>query len=338
MDIRLSLIIMLRQRLWSIRVWLFGIFLALGLIAAFYLILALGAKLSITQQLLDREQTVARAGSSNIQSFFQLFGNSLVVLSRTDSISSPNSATIKDMDAFIKQWGSSGLVGGVVLTDKDGTVLFNSNTLGTHDTGQSLSDRDYFLWAKGNPAGDAYYVGRPVISKLGATKGQTIVPVATAVYKNNSFEGMVVASIRLSSLTENYLKLMKITKTTDTYLIDSQGSILYDSSSSGSVGSNLFELIPDIKNKTDLRQEGELQTSYIDPINGKKQDHLLAYSMISLGSRNWFIVTSSPFQEVVNLTIPAYTRQIFVLILVLLTILMVGVFSTRATKKETKKI
>lgn len=82
------------------------------------------------------------------------------------------------MDAFVEQWGKSGVIGGVVLTDRAGVVRFNSNVTGISDTGESLADRDYFSLAKSQKGPGEYFVGQPVVSRLGATKGKVIIPVA----------------------------------------------------------------------------------------------------------------------------------------------------------------
>lgn len=137
--------------LWKIvSSWLlwFGLFLIIVLGIAFHLVLGKGAKVSVTQQLLNQQQIIARAEASNIITFFEKFGNSVAVLARLSSIESRNANATSDMDAFVEQQRGNGIVVGVVLTDKYGIVQFNSNILGTRDLGKSLADRDFFIWAR----------------------------------------------------------------------------------------------------------------------------------------------------------------------------------------------
>lgn len=96
--------------------------------------------------------------------------------------------------------------------------------------GGSLGDRDYFTWAKTNPEPNEYFVGQPVINRLGASKGQIIIPVAAAVYKNRVLNGAVVTSVELVPLAQKYLELMKVSDISQVYLISKQGKLLYSNS------------------------------------------------------------------------------------------------------------
>lgn len=300
-----------------------------GLGAAFYLVLGRGAKSTVTQQLLRRQQTIARAEASNITSFFQVFGDSMAVLAQLSSMERRGPETVQDMDAFVEQWRDSDLVGGVVLTDRNGVVRFNSNVLGTRDVGASLADRDYFVWAENQLGEGEYFIGQPVVSRLGASKGQTIVVVAAPVYQNGIFAGVVAASVKLQPLTERYLGLMKVSDATDVYLINEHGDLLYSSSASDAMGSNLFEHLQGLKNTLNTTEEGKLQVSYLDPKSGKPEEHLIAYSPITLGSQNWLIIMASPIQDITDLTAPIYIRIAAMLLLVSLTVLLFGVIVSR---------
>src|SRR3989344_3032300 len=93
---------------------------------------------------------------------------------------------------------------------------------------------------------EEYLRGEPVSSRLGATKGQLIVPVAGAVYDGESgFVGALTASVKLKPLTERYLALMKVSDETDVYLTNQRGELLYSTSAADAVGSSVFELLPE---------------------------------------------------------------------------------------------
>jgi len=313
-------------RVLSTRLWLFGLLLVAGLGVTFYLALGRIAKSSITQQLLHQEQIIARAEASNIMSFFQAFGDSTAVLAQLHSMERKDAVTAQDMDAFVEQWRDSDLVGGVVLTDRHGVVLFNSNVLGTRDVGKSLRDRDYFVWAKSQPKEGEYFIGTPVVSRTGASKGQVIVPVASPVYQNGVFTGVVVASVKLNSLTKHHLELMRVSDQEDVYLTNQSGEILYSNSAPDSVGSNIFEFLPGLKDTLKPAEEGNLQT----------KAHLKAYSPISLGSQNWSLVTVSSVRDVVSLTTSVYVRLAIMLLLVFLTILLFGIVTSREMERKLK--
>lgn len=286
----------------------------------------------MTQQLLGREQIIARAETNNVTSFFKVFGDLIAVLAQLSSMERWDAETVHDLDAFVDHWRSSNLVGGVVLTDRNGLVQLNSNVLGIPDVGVSLADRDYFLWAKNSSEEGKYFIGQPVVSRLGATKGQVIVPVAAPVYQKGVFAGVLAASVKLQPLTERYLKLMKISNLTEVYLIDKHKKLLY-SPVPDAVGLNVSELLGDyIKNALDTTQEGKLRATYLDPKSGQPEDHLIAYSPIFLGDQNWLLIISSPSQDIADLTASIQIRQTAILILVSLTILLFGIIVARENK------
>lgn len=315
-------------RLFSNRVLLFALLLIVGLSVVIYLS-GRWVKASMTQQLLRQHQTLVRAEASNITSFFQVFGDSIAVLAQLGSMEQWDTETVRDMDAFVEQWRDSGLVGGVVLIDKKGIVRLNSNILGTSDVGASLADRDYFTWTKSLPEEGEYFVGEPVAFRLGATKSQIIVPVASPVYQKGVFVGVLVASVKLYPLTEAYLELMKISDQTDVYLINERGDLLYGSHAQDKVGTNIFDLLQIPQNVLNTTEEGNLQLSFLDPKSGKSEEHLVAYSPILLGSQNWVLIMASPTQDVSNFTKPIYVRQTAILLLVSLTILLFGLIVAR---------
>ncbi len=308
----------------------------------FYLILGLGAKKSTTNHLLSQEQVIVRAESANISSFFQTYGNAVAILAQDENLQTPNGKTQAVMDTFIDQWRSSGVVAGVVFTDKKGIAKFDSNISKKPDLGKSLSDRDYFTWAKSGPAEGKYFIGTTILSRMGETKGRYIVPVASAVYQNGAFVGVVVSAVDLHALATYYLELMKISDRTEVYLIDSNGDLLYNSMSSEKVGVNAFSSLKNLfigsdkvssllKKAIAAGLEGNLQLSYMDD-SGKVEPHLVAYSPISLGNQKWLLVMGSPAQDVKKVTAPFYIRQTAVLLLVLLTILAFELLVIRETK------
>ncbi|MBI2404997.1 cache domain-containing protein [Candidatus Gottesmanbacteria bacterium] len=307
------------------RMWLMWLCLMIGLGATFYGVLSLGAKATIAQQLLHRQQILARAEGSNITSYFQVFGDAIAVFAQLESTRSRNVNVVRNMDAFVEQWRDSGLVGGIVLTDKQGVVRFNSNVLGTRDIGASLADRDYFVWAKNQSGEGEYFVGQPVVSRLGASKDQAIVVVASPVFQQGAFTGVLAASVKLQPLTQRYLELLKVSDSTDVYLINKSGDLLY-SRSAADVGARTFKLLNDdtVKRAVNTTGEGTLET----------EEHLIAYSSLSLRDQHWLIIMSTPIQTVVSLTTPIYIRQLAIFLLVSLTILLFGVVAARQHQKS----
>src|SRR3989344_3113549 len=112
--------------IFSSQIFLCSLFSVVVLGIAFYLIVGQKIEATITQQLLDRKRIIARAEVSNITTFFEKFGNSVTVLARLSSIEASDADAVSDLDTFIEQRRDAGIIRGVVLTDKNGVVKFNS--------------------------------------------------------------------------------------------------------------------------------------------------------------------------------------------------------------------
>ena len=306
-----------------IKSWIFWLILFLIVVRiSFVFIFGQGFRSTVTEQLLSQKQIIARAEASNASLFFEKFGDSVAVLAQLNSIEKRDASVVHDMDTFMEQHRSSGFVGGVVLTDKNGIVQFNSNILGTRDLGESLSDRDYFIWAKGQVKKGEYFISRPVVSRLGASKGQTITVVASTVFQNGVFMGVVAASVKLEPLAEHFFGLMKLSDQTQIHLFDAEGDLLYSNSEQDSVGlniSNLFSadqtLRDGIKGAIGTSKEGQIQT----------QKYLSAYSPVELGTQNWLLVISSSMEEVEKIESPFRVRQTALSILAVFTLILFGV-------------
>src|SRR3989344_3933793 len=306
-----------------IKSWIFWLILFLIVVRiSFVFIFGQGFRSTVTEQLLSQKQIIARAEASNASLFFEKFGNSLAVLAQLNSIEKRDEGVVHDMDTFMEQRRNSGFVGGVVLTDKNGIVQFNSNILGTRDLGESLSDRDYFIWAKGQVKKGEYFISRPVVSRLGASKGQTITVVASPVFQNGVFMGVVAASVKLQPLAEHFFGLMKLSDQTQIHLFDEEGDLLYSNSDPDAVDLNISELFsadPALKDRVEnalgTNEEGRFQT----------QKYLAAYSPIELGTQNWLLIISSSMEEVEKIESPFRVRQTALSILAVFTLILFGV-------------
>ncbi len=316
-------------RLWKIFsdwIFWFGLFSTVILGAVFYFVLGRSVESTVAQQVVSKQQVIARAEASNIITYLQSFGNSVAVLAQLRSVGRHNADAASDLDTFVEQKRTNGIIGGVVLTDRNGVVQLNSNILGTRDTGSSLADRDYFEWAKTQGGKGKYFFSKPVVSRLGASKGQTIIVVASPVYQGNVFTGVVAASVKLQPLVDRFFGLMKVSDLTEIYVVDGMGELLYSNAFPDAIGSNISELFlgdqaisGSIKNVLLTTKEGQFQT----------EKHLVTYSPIRIGTQNWFLIISSPTQEVINLSRPFYIHQAAILLVIAFTVLIFGALAIR---------
>lgn len=300
------------------RAILIGFIIVVGIGAFFYLLLGRETSSLVTKRVLTRQQTFVRAEASNIGFYLQTFGDSVAVFAQLSSIKERDASTTADMDTFIRQRTAGGRVAGIVLTDKSGVVLFNSNIDGTRDIGDNLADRDYFAWARDKGQEGQYFIGTPVVSRLGASEGEAIVVVASPVFQNGKFNGVVAAAVKLDVLTEQFLGLIKVSGNTDTHLVTEFGDILYSSLAS--------ELSSDIAKSLKPNEEGTLVVG----------THLVAFSPLKVGNQNWLVVMTSPSQEIWGFTSPIYIRIAVLLVLVAITLFAFGIITVKEVKHQNK--
>lgn len=291
-----------------------------------YLVLGRSVQTSASGRLVQSEETLARAQSASISSFFADYGESLAVFAQLSSVEQFNDSTARDMDTFVDQWRESGLIGGIILTDNKGVVRFNSNIQRQPNIGVSISDLDYFSWATSQEEEGNYFIGKSTVGRLGASAGQVIIPVASPVYAGSKFVGVLASSVRLAPLTERFLNKLMVSEDTRVYLVNSDRKILYNSSDPASVDLE-FNLLGDNLEKYFNNGTGGVKI---------KKDYLV-YSPLSLGQNHWLLVMVSPSSGISNLARPIYVREVAILAAVWLMILLFAAISLPAKKAKKRK-
>lgn len=295
----------------------------------FFILLVNGIKSLSINSTLKRQQTYARAEASNITAFFQVVGRSLLILSGSSSISYRDSRTLSDMDNYVDKWRETGIINGVILTDHNGIVQFNSNVKGEPDIGGSLADREFFAWAKDQrPDTNNYYISKPLVSKLGASKGQVIVGVAAPVFDSNTFSGVMVSAVQLEPLTRRLLGLLKLSNNAHVYVINEDGDILYDGINSDLVGSSAID--PSSSPFLSTKALGE---KILDDVHKRNEgtmvtdEQMIAYSPINLGGNDWLLLVATPLQKTIAEAVSSNIQQVAILLLMSITFVFFLVLS-----------
>lgn len=212
------------------------------LVLSFLLFLHLGIRSTRTNQIKTQQEALALAQASNLEAFFSDFGTNLTILAQTNDIKNKNAQTLKSMETFYSKWKHSDIIGGLVFVDSQGNVQYNVNSTGVSDTGGSLADREYYFWAKDKNNEGQYHISSPVIGRVGAAKGESIVVVSTPVYKDDVFLGFIGASVKIEPLLSRYVGLLSINEKTEIYLSNEENIIIY--SNNNLKGSNVAEIPP----------------------------------------------------------------------------------------------
>ena len=309
-------------------------FFTLGI--AFYYGFGSSARTALIEQMLHREQVIARSGANSIESFFLLSGRSLSSLAQDKKLPGRDQETQKALEEFMAVWKDSPIPG-VVLVDEKGIVRFNANIYNKPDVGATVKDRDYFTWAKTAKEKEVYF-GTPVISRVGASEGEYIVPVASPLISDGQFKGVLTAAVILSQLTNDYLQPLKISDQTEVYILDSQG--VFISALDGElIGKNVYQYLDEnpflgsavlkeeFKKRVAEKGEGKLQVAWLDTKGNSNifSRKLLAYSPFSLGKQSFFLAIVTPVDDALVYIGPIYMRQNVGFVISFLAVLMVVV-------------
>ena len=301
----------------------------LVLAVVFFLGFGTSARAALIEQMLHREQIIARSGANSIETFMNLVGNSITIIAK-------GTPTPEDLDVFTEKWNDTPVVG-IILTDASGEVIVNSNRTGELGTGVNLSDRDYFIWAKTAAEGQVY-VSAPVISRLGTSKGKFIVLISSPVVENGEFKGVLAGAALLSDVPGYFLEPLKISPATRIYLLDDSGVIL----SSGVpqlIGVNYIDYlasnpflgsvatVPTFKKALASKEEGKIDIALQDETNQKLTRYLIAYTPLLLNGdeRHWLLAVATPAEDALVYMGPIYARQFVAIIVAFLAVLALGI-------------
>lgn len=301
------------------------------------------------EQMLHREQIVARVGASHVNDLLEDWGYDAVIFSSVISNEMNNKTGLqRDLEFIIGKYKNTSVIGAIV-TDKNGIVLADANSEGVVDTGKDLSGREYFKWAKSASSGDVSF-SEPLESKIGATKGNEIIVVTTPITSNNGgFLGVSAFAVDLNDFAARYLKPLQITEETRIYLIDKQGKLIY-SQYRDLQGKNYFDSL----NKIDFKGKEEaidmlkksLGSGYegkiiVDLPNVEKNEidrFLISHSPVMVhGEAKYVLAIATPIAQSNIFTIPIYANQFRVLVVFILIVIGFAIIEVTVTAIVTRK-
>lgn len=294
----------------------FVIFCALS--SFVYLTLGSGSISALIEQMLHREQVITRSGAKSIASFIDLSSKSLIILANDENL------TPDKIKNFIDKWANTPLTG-IILTDSQGQVVTAFSNTESLSSGGNIADRDYFQAAM-ESSPQKIIVGKPVISRISGANQNYKIPIATPVFYNNQFNGVLSFSISIPILTNDYLDPLKISDQTDIILLDKQGHI-FNSIHFQIVGQNIFEYVdqnpflgdkivmPILKEKIGLNSEFKLDIVIPNPTTGKLTRTLIASAPIFINSNNqWILAITTPVSDALIFISPFIFKNILLII------------------------
>lgn len=272
---------------------------------------------SLVEQVQHRQQAAVRAGAKSIESFLNSIGRTTAIIADTP--------TQDKLDEFVEVWGDDNVVG-IIAVNKNGNVVAASNRENKSEIGETVVERGYFAWAKTAKKGE-YRVFSPVVSKIGASKGQFIITVASPVVKDDTFNGVVVTAILVSDLTKAYLSNMKVLESSKLYIITDYGKVIYSeqpeflSLNFSDIFKNDFlgrdKVLEIINNELKKKDETKIQLAIPNFDNGFKiEPYLISAAPISLSNNLWKIIISVPEDDLFVFTYSVFNKQIVAIFVV----------------------
>ena len=298
----------------------------------FYFFLISRVSATSVEQILFKQEVAAKAGSKLISVFIENLSFQISIFATRPSIVSPNPQdTPKALKALVEGMDETPMTG-AILTDSQGIVLYGFEKPGPMAGGEDVFDREYFKWAKTAKEGDKY-IGAPVISRLGFSKGQYIVPLAAPVIKEGKFNSVLVTAFFVDELRAQYLDELKISGNTRIYMIDKEG-IVISSPTEKLLGLNYFDYTKDLNiDREALRSALASDTAGTIDIylpdetkNGTLTRFLIGYVPIVVGGSRWLLAIATPASDALASLNPLYFRDLGIIGLVALVSIVIAFY------------
>lgn len=305
-------------------------------------------EVSLAEQMLHRQQIVARAGAMSIENFLEFVGSSLASYAGTQDIIEGGEVTQNRLNLFVEEWVGSPVFS-IALTDENGVVVASANRQGADQTGVTLADRGYFEWAKEDARPGEVYVGEAVFGRFGPVEDEFLIPVASPSFSNGEFKGVLVATVALSELTKTYLDPLKISEETRLYLTDSRGTILHGPYEKF-IGINYFDYLASVEFKGKeyavehlwkaaiTPEEGKIDVFLPDEVTGKLERFLISHSPIKYQEgRHWTLAVASPMNTALAFFPQFLSHQVGALVFIVFVVLglsALGILAIRIAQRE----
>jgi PAS domain S-box-containing protein len=232
------------------------------------------------------------------------------------------------------------------VLDAEGVLRYSVNA--PQLEGVDFSWREYYKEAKGKTSPDTYII--EFIEFKGVKEGEKGVLVTVPMFDSTTgeFAGVVLGTIELNTLVEEYVAPVKPSENGHALLVDDEYNVLYSPDPSH-FGKNLFEVtqgFPEFQRVAeDLvdSSSGKVEYSYytFDESSAKYteevEEKLMAYEQVQLGEETWTLAVWTPKRDAQNLIRTAYNRQMIVILFAILVIIFGSAYSI-STSRGVRKI
>jgi len=136
------------------------------------------------------------------------------------------------------------------------------------------------------------------------------------VYEGEEFRGVILAIIKMSTITDRFLTPIMQNRTGYVYMIDGKGKSLYDGAIREAIGKNYIKMLNE-NNTSDgwlgiLNEQingSEGTAVYLKEGDEPKSEQIVAYAPVRWRDKIWSVAISVPASEVDNLIRSVYAKQ-----------------------------
>jgi hypothetical protein len=326
---RLYQVVKIRYFVWVLT------FLALAFIVAgvlHYWLSGLLVEKSLVERVQDQELILAHSGEMAVSYFFQDKKTELLLLAEMAPVKRQDEeGGRKTLRSFIDQvFEEEGFLTDAVRTDKKGIVLWAVNVEANREgEGISLADREYFQWASEQKQPGEALISQPIRGRGGLKKGSWALVMVTPVFNQNSFDGVLFLTFYIDELVERLINPLLLWPETTAQLVSGDGQVMA-SNQVDLVGKDIQDCLDVIESQTgrsvfstpssiiDGGSEGSLVHSC--PADGPKT--ISAYASARIGSQDFLLLVSTPYEKILNLSSPLRGTQVRWLIFDLIGLLL----------------
>jgi hypothetical protein len=219
------------------------------------------------------------------------------------------------LQLLTKQFGE-GIFSDIVRTDEKGIVQWVVNLEDDRDGEKiSIADRDYFNWAEEQTIPGKIFVSQPLISRGGKEEGNYILVMATPIFYQEKFNGILFFTFSLKELTEKYITPLVFSPRVQSLIVAQEGEVVA-STVSEAVGENILEYAQQGKwegqdeyltmvEKALIEKEGSaIHNYYLSSPYNKLIKAITVYVPIEINDQTWSLWITVPYEEAIGLALP----------------------------------
>ena len=303
---------------------------------------------NLFHQVERRQVVLARAGAIGLENFFKDRAAEIASLAKNPAVQRLEETIghealletvthLGDKDDLIRDVARIDKTGRVVWAAQVGNILVETGSV-------IVADRPYFLWARDEAIEGQVMVSEPLEARGGPNAGRLVVILATPVFNNGDFNGILTFNIETKGLLEKYLEpLIPSIVKTEAVVITTQGEIVGGTVERGAgmhirdgVGEDHYA---EFAKKVLSGREGTWvhECHFFLQDNNETETRISSYSPTVMPGFRWVVLISTPYEVIEELVRPLRLIEMVgftIGIIGILTAMIIGIFLYRVTERR----